>query len=33
MACKVTGLTLWRLAGFGDFRKNKQQFFVALPTP
>jgi len=26
-------LTLWRLGGFGDFRKKNQQFSVALPTP
>jgi len=26
-------LTPWRLGGFGDFRKKKQQFLVALPTP
>jgi len=26
-------LTPWRLGGFGDFRKKKQQFSVALPTP
>jgi len=26
-------LTLLRLGGFGDFRKKKQQFSVALPTP
>jgi len=25
-------LTLWRLSGFGNFRKKKQQFSVALPT-
>jgi len=28
-----SSLTLWRLGGFGDFRKKKQQFSVALPTP
>jgi len=26
-------LTPWRLGGFGDFWKKKQQFSVALPTP
>jgi len=26
-------LTPWRLGGFGDFHKKKQQFSVALPTP
>jgi len=26
-------LTPWRLGGFGDFRKKKQQFSVALPMP
>jgi len=26
-------LTPWRLGGFGDFRKKKQQFSVALSTP
>jgi len=26
-------LTLLKLTGFGDFRKKKQQFSVALPTP
>jgi len=25
-------LTPWRLGVFGDFRKKKQQFSVALPT-
>jgi len=24
--------TPWRLGGFGDFLKKKQQFLVALPT-
>jgi len=26
-------LTPWRLGGFGNFRKKKQQFSIALPTP
>jgi len=26
-------LTPWRLGGFDDFRKKRQKFSVALPTP
>jgi len=29
---QISVLTPWRLGGFGDFRKKKQQFSVALPT-
>jgi len=29
----VVLLTPWCLGGFGNFRKKKQQFLVALPTP
>jgi len=30
---KAKSLTLLEPPRFGDFRKNKQQFLVALPTP
>jgi len=30
---QLNALTLLEPPGFGDFRKKKQQFSVALPTP
>jgi len=33
MSLKYLYLTLWRLGGFGDFRKKEQQFSVAVPAP